>query len=165
VLVGLAERRGLRLTVGHHFQFSHAARRVRSLIRQGPAMRSSKRRATTVDLGERTLVFLGSTGTLPGGLSRTSFIARRRASLASTRGCAHGFVSPALLRLGADVAEARGPLSTSKTRLPRPRCARSWSPGLGAGYARREAPDGEARGRVQERGAIVPPIIFAKQHG
>ena len=35
VLVGLAERRGLRLTVGHHFQFSHAARRVRSLIRQG----------------------------------------------------------------------------------------------------------------------------------
>src|SRR5438874_1937085 len=35
VLVGLAERRGLRLTVGHDAQFSHAARRMRSLIHQG----------------------------------------------------------------------------------------------------------------------------------
>jgi predicted dehydrogenase len=34
-LIALAERRGLKLTVGHDGQFSHAARRMRGLIRSG----------------------------------------------------------------------------------------------------------------------------------
>ncbi len=34
-LVALAEQRGVRLTVGHHAQFSHVAREMRSLVRGG----------------------------------------------------------------------------------------------------------------------------------
>jgi predicted dehydrogenase len=34
-LVALAEKKGLKLTVGHNEQFSHAARRMRNLVREG----------------------------------------------------------------------------------------------------------------------------------
>lgn len=34
-LVDLAERRGVKLTAGHNYQFTHAARRMRALVKQG----------------------------------------------------------------------------------------------------------------------------------
>jgi predicted dehydrogenase len=34
-LVGLADEKGLKLTVGHNYQFSHAARRMRALVENG----------------------------------------------------------------------------------------------------------------------------------
>jgi predicted dehydrogenase len=115
VLVELAERRGLRLTVGHHFQFSHAARRVRSLIRQGYLGDEVVHMESQYgyDLGDPAYAraFLGDGAhwvrTLPGGLLQNVIshgIARIAELLTGEhpRVVAHGFVSPPLRRLGGE---------------------------------------------------------------
>jgi predicted dehydrogenase len=112
VLVELAERRGLRLTVGHDAQFSHAARRMRSLIRQGYLGDTVVHMESYYgyDLGDPMYAraFLGEKGhwvrMLPGGLLQNVIshgIARIAELLRgeNLRVIAHGFVSPFLRRL------------------------------------------------------------------
>jgi predicted dehydrogenase len=112
VLVGLAEARGLRVTVGHDAQFSHAARHMRTLIRQGYLGDSVVHMESYYgyDLGDPMYAraFLGEKGhwvrMLPGGLLQNviSHGIARIAELLSgenLRVIAHGFVSPFLRRL------------------------------------------------------------------
>lgn len=112
-LIGLAERRGLALTVGHDYQFSHAARRIRSLIRQGYLGDRIVHMESCYgyDLSDPTYAraFLGDNAhwvrALPGGLLQNVIshgIARIAELLVGDRPhvIAHGFVSPLLQRLG-----------------------------------------------------------------
>jgi predicted dehydrogenase len=114
-LITLAERRRLLLTVGHDAQFSHAARRLRSLIRQGYLGDTLVHMESYYgyDLGDATYAraFLNENGhwvrKLPGGLLQNviSHGVARIAELLSgdrPRVIAHGFVSSFLRRLGGE---------------------------------------------------------------
>jgi predicted dehydrogenase len=114
-LIGLAERRRLRLTVGHDAQFSQAARRMRSLIGEGYLGDTIVHMESYYgyDLGDATYAraFLAENGhwvrELPGGLLQNVIshgIARVAEHLSSEhpRVIAHGFVSPLLRRLGGE---------------------------------------------------------------
>jgi len=108
-LVELAERRQLRLTVGHDAQFSHAARRMRDLVRSGYLGDSVVHMESYYgyDLGDPRYAqaFLQDRGhwvrKLPGGLLQNVIshgIARIAEFLRgdNPRVIAHGFVSPLL---------------------------------------------------------------------
>jgi predicted dehydrogenase len=112
-LVGLAERKGLKLTAGHDAQFSHSAMRMRELIRSGflggaPVhMESTWCYALSDPVYARA--FLGNkehwVRQLPGGLLQ-NIISHGIARIAELWACddprviAHGFVSPFLRSLG-----------------------------------------------------------------
>jgi predicted dehydrogenase len=113
VLVRVAESRGLGLTVGHDAQFSHAARRLRALVRAGYLGDRVVHMASYYgyDLGDATYArtFLGDTGhwvrRLPGGLLQNVMshgIARLTEFLSdeALQVTAHAFTSPSLRRLG-----------------------------------------------------------------
>jgi predicted dehydrogenase len=112
-LIRVAETRGLKLTVGHDLQFSHGARRMRQLVRdgylgEGPVHMESY---YSSDLGHSPYAraFLADKDhwvrRLPGGLLHNVIshgVARIAEFLTtdSPRVIAHGFVSPRLRRLG-----------------------------------------------------------------
>jgi predicted dehydrogenase len=111
-LVDLAERRGRELTVGHHYQFSPAARRMRELIRQGYLGDGVVHMESYYgyDVGDATYAraFLGDKDhwvrKLPGGLLQNVIshgVARIAEFLTGEHPVvvAHGFVSPLLRRL------------------------------------------------------------------
>ncbi|HXJ77670.1 MAG TPA: Gfo/Idh/MocA family oxidoreductase [Candidatus Methylomirabilis sp.] len=114
-LVALAERRGLRLTVGHDAQFSPAARRMRELVREGYLGGAVVHMESYYgyDLGDSAYAaaFLGNTEhwvrRLPGGLLQ-NVISHGIARIAefvtgeNVRVFAHGFASPLLRSLGSD---------------------------------------------------------------
>jgi len=112
-LIGLAERKGLRITAGHDDQFSHAARRMRALVQTGylggaPVHMESWYCYDLTDpayakalLGDARHWVRG----LPGGLMQNVIshgIARIAEFLTTDapRVIAYGFVSPLLKRLG-----------------------------------------------------------------
>jgi len=117
-LVRLAERRGLRLTVGHDAQFSPATRRMRELIREGYLGDAVVHMESYYgyDLGDAAYAgaFLRDTDhwvrRLPGGLLQ-NVISHGVARIAefvkgeNPRVMAHGFVSPLLRGLGGDVLD------------------------------------------------------------
>jgi predicted dehydrogenase len=114
-LVRLAERRGLRLTVGHDAQFSPATQRMRQLIRDGYLGDAVVHMESYYgyDLGDAAYAgaFLRDTDhwvrRLPGGLLQ-NVISHGVARIAeyvkgeNPRVMAHGFVSPTLRRLGGE---------------------------------------------------------------
>jgi predicted dehydrogenase len=114
-LLQLAERRGLRLTVGHDAQFSPAARRMRELIRAGYLGDAVIHMESYYgyDLGDAAYAraFLRDTDhwvrQLPGGLLQ-NVISHGVARIAeflkgpSPRVMARGFVSPTLRGLGSE---------------------------------------------------------------
>lgn len=114
-LLQLAERRGLGLTVGHDLQFSHAARRMRALIRDGYLGDAVVHMESHYgyDLGDAAYAraFLADRNhwvrKLPGGLFQ-NVISHGLARIAeflegqSPRVVAHGFTSPRLRALGGE---------------------------------------------------------------
>jgi predicted dehydrogenase len=112
-LLDLAEDKGLKLTVGHNDQFSHAARRMRALVESGylggpPVHMESY---FGYNLGDRSYAraLLGDRGhwvrRLPGGLLQNIIshgIARIAEFLTgdAPQVIAHGFVSPLLKSIG-----------------------------------------------------------------
>jgi predicted dehydrogenase len=112
-LIELARRTGLKLTVGHNYQFSHAARRMRALVHEGylggqPVHIESY---YGYDLGDPSYAraLLGDKNhwvrRLPGQLLQNVIshgIARIAEFLSSDdpRVAAYGFVSPLLKRIG-----------------------------------------------------------------
>lgn len=112
-LVRLAETLRLRITVGHDLQFSHGARRMRRLVRDGYLGGSPVHMESyySSDLGNSPYAsaFLADEDhwvrRLPGGLLHNviSHAVARIAEFLTTdspRVIAHGFVSPGLRRLG-----------------------------------------------------------------
>jgi len=190
-LVALAERKGLRLTVGHDFQFSPAARHMRSLIHQGYLGDTIAHMESYYgyDLGDATYAraFLGENGhwvrKLPGGLAQNVIshgIARIAELLSGERPhvIAHGFVSPLLRSLGADdvvdelrviVVDERGTTAyfTFSSQI-RPVLHQFRVFGSKNGLVLNELQQtvlkvrGSAFKSYVER--FVPPIIFAKQY-
>ena len=114
-LIALADRRRLRLTVGHDAQFGPAARRMRSLVRQGYVGERVVHMESYYgyDLGDARYasVFLAENDhwvrKLPGGLLQ-NVISHGIARIAEFLGgehprvIAHGFVSPLLMSLGGE---------------------------------------------------------------
>jgi predicted dehydrogenase len=114
-LVALAEHRGLQLTVGHDAQFSHAARRMRSLVTDGYVGDRVVHMESYYgyDLGDETYAraFLAENGhwvrTLPGGLLQ-NVMSHGVARIAELLRGEHpqvivrAFVSPHLRRLGGE---------------------------------------------------------------
>jgi predicted dehydrogenase len=112
-LLRSAEKRGLRLTVGHDAQFSHATRRLRDLVREGYVGDAVVHMESYYgyDLGDASYAGAFLRGrdhwvrTLPGGLLQNVIshgIARIAEFLKgeNPRVMAHGFVSPCLRGLG-----------------------------------------------------------------
>ena len=111
-LVAMAAEHGLKLTVGHDDQFSHAARRMRSLVRDGflggpPVHMESDYGYDLSDAYARALLADRQhwVRRLPGGLIQNTIshgIARIVEFLATDapQVVAHGFVSPRLAALG-----------------------------------------------------------------
>jgi predicted dehydrogenase len=114
-LIALAETIGVRLTVGHDAQFSHAARRMRELVRQGYLGESIQHMESHYgyDLGDAAYAaaFLGQEGhwvrRLPGGLLQNVIshgIARIAEFLQgkTSQVVAQAFTSPMLADVGCD---------------------------------------------------------------
>ena len=113
-LIGLAERMGLRITAGHDDQFRHAALRLRELVREGflggaPVHMESYYGYELAETSGYAKALLGDkrhwVRALPGQLLQNIIshgIARIAEYLTSDTPevIAHGFVSPALRRLG-----------------------------------------------------------------
>lgn len=112
-LIDLAEGQGRKLTVGHHYQFSPAARRMRELVRRGYLGDDVVHMESYYgyDVGDSTYAraFLGDKDhwvrKLPGGLLQNVIshgVARISEFLTTDRPLvvAHGFISPLLRRLG-----------------------------------------------------------------
>jgi predicted dehydrogenase len=113
-LIALAERKGLRITAGHDGQFSHVARRMRQMVREGflggaPAHMESYYGYELGATSSYAKALLGDkrhwVRSLPGQLLQNIIshgIARIAEYLTTDtpQVIAHGFVSPALSRLG-----------------------------------------------------------------
>jgi predicted dehydrogenase len=115
-LIELAERRGLKITVGHDDQFRHAARRLRELVKSGylggkPVHMESHYCYEIAEKGDYAQALLGDkqhwVRKLPGQLLQNVIshgIARIAEFLTTDapRVIAHGFVSPLLRKMGED---------------------------------------------------------------
>lgn len=113
-LIGLAERKGLRITAGHDDQFRHAALRLRQMVRQGflggaPVHMESYYGYEFAETSSYARALLGDkrhwVRALPGQLLQNIIshgIARIAEYLTTDtpQVIAHGFVSPSLSRLG-----------------------------------------------------------------
>jgi predicted dehydrogenase len=113
-LIDLAERKGLRITAGHDDQFRHAALRLRQIVREGflggaPVHMESYYGYELSENSSYAKALLGDKGhwvrSLPGQLLQNIIshgIARIAEYLTTDtpQVIAHGFVSPALRRLG-----------------------------------------------------------------
>src|SRR2546422_337547 len=114
-LIGLAERRNLKLTAGHDDQFRHVARRMRQLVHDGYLggaplhMESYYCYSEIAEAGPYAKALLGDKDhwvrKLPGGLLH-NLISHGIARIAeflptdAPRVLAHGFASPTLRRMG-----------------------------------------------------------------
>jgi len=114
-LIALAEATGLRVTVGHDAQFSHATCRMRELVQQGyvgePVVHMESYYGYDLSDGAYARAFVGDRGhwvrRLPGGLLQNvishgvariaEFLCGKNPQIA-----AHAFTSPALASRGAD---------------------------------------------------------------
>jgi predicted dehydrogenase len=190
-LLELAERRGLRVTVGHDAQFSPAARRLRELLRDGYVGEHVVHMESYYgyDLSDPTYAraFLAENGhwvrQLPGGLLQNVIshgIARIAEHLSGTspQVVAHGFVSPLLQRLGGKdvvdelrviVADERGTtayFTFSSQMRPGLNQFRVFGTRNGLVLDEQQQTVVKLRGRAfksyLER--FVPPMIFAKQY-
>jgi predicted dehydrogenase len=192
LLVGLAEERGLALTVGHDAQFSHAARRMRALVRAGYLGDRVVHMESYYgyDLGDAMYAraFLGDRDhwvrRLPGGLAHNVIshgIARIAEFLEGEhpRVVAHGFASPSLRRAGGDdlVDELRVIVIDEADRTAYFTFSSQMRPVLHQlrifGLANGLVLDEHQQTLVKLRGApfksylerFVPPVVFAKQYG
>ena len=191
VLVTLANERGLKLTVGHDDQFSHAARRMRTLVRSGylggiPVHMESY---YCYDLGDSAYAraLLGYkqhwVRRLPGGLLHNIIshgIARIAEFLTSDspQVIAYGFVSPLLKRMGESeiVDELRVIISEeectsayftfSSQMRPSLHQFRVFGPKNGLVLDQDQETLIKLRGgRFKSYGEkFIPPVIFAEQH-
>lgn len=112
-LVGIATRNGLKLTVGHNYQFSHAARRLRTLVQSGylggPAVHMESHYDYNLADASYARALLGDrqhwVRRLPGRLLH-NIISHGIARIAEHMNdddplvIAHGFVSPLLRGIG-----------------------------------------------------------------
>ena len=190
-LIALAERRRRRLTVGHDAQFSHAARRMRELVRGGylgdPVVHMESYYG--YDLGNATYAraFLRDPDhwvrKLPAGLLQNVIshgIARIAEFLGGDRAhvIAHGFVSPRLRSLGAEdvydelrvfiVDERQTTASFTFSSAARPilNHFRMFGSKNGLVVDERQQTVVKLRGAAFKSYAeqFVPPIVFATQY-
>ncbi|TLY46620.1 MAG: Gfo/Idh/MocA family oxidoreductase [Nitrospirae bacterium] len=191
VLVVLANKKGLKLTVGHDDQFSHAARRMRTLVHSGylggiPVHMESY---YCYDLGDSgyARALLGNkqhwVRGLPGGLLHNIIshgIARIAEFLTSDspQVVAYGFVSPLLKRMGESeiVDELRVIISEeectsayftfSSQMRPSLHQLRVYGPKNGLVLDQDQETVIKLRGgRFKSYGEkFIPPVIFAEQH-
>ena len=191
VLVVLANKKGLKLTVGHDDQFSHAARRMRTLVHSGylggiPVHMESY---YCYDLGDSgyARALLGNkqhwVRGLPGGLLHNIIshgIARIAEFLTSDspQVVAYGFVSPLLKRMGEReiIDELRVIISEeerttayftfSSQMRPSLHQLRVYGPKNGLVLDQDQETVIKLRGgRFKSYGEkFIPPVIFAEQH-
>ena len=190
-LVDLAEERGLKLTVGHNCQFSHAARRLRALVTDGylgghPVHMESH---YGYDLGDAAYAraLLGDrqhwVRRLPGKLLQ-NIISHGIATIAefltgdSVQVVAHGFISPLLKRIGEReiVDELRVIISDSEHTTAYFTFSSQMRPSLHEfriyGPKNGLILDQDHEILLRLRGAkfksyadyFIPPVMFAKQH-
>jgi predicted dehydrogenase len=190
-LVDLADKMGLKLTVGHNSQFSHAARRLRALVRDGylgghPVHMESY---YGYDLGDAAYAraLLGDrhhwVRRLPGKLLQNIIshgIARIAEFLTgdNIRVIAHGFTSPLLKRIGEKeiVDELRVIISDSEGTTAYFTFSSQMRPSLHEfriyGLKNGLVLDQNHEIVLRLRGAkfksyadhFIPPVLFAKQH-
>jgi len=190
-LVELADEKGLKLTVGHNFQFSHAARRMRALVASGylggPPVHMESYYG--YDLGDPSYAraLLGDqqhwVRRLPGKLLHNIIshgIARITEFLTTDdpQVTAHGFVSPLLKRIGETemVDELRVMISEEERTTayftfssqirPSLHEFRIYGPKNGLILDQKHEIVLRLRGAKFKSYAdhFIPPVLFAKQH-
>jgi predicted dehydrogenase len=190
-LIALAERRGRLLTVGHDAQFSHAARRMRELVRIGylgePVVHMESYYG--YDLGNTTYAqaFLRDRDhwvrKLPAGLLQNVIshgVARIAEFLRGDRArvISHGFVSPRLQTLGAadvydelrviivDEYQTTAYFTFSSQARPVLNHFRIFGSKNGLAVDERQQTVVKLRGAAFKSYAeqFVPPLVFAKQY-
>ncbi|PYV66594.1 MAG: gfo/Idh/MocA family oxidoreductase [Acidobacteria bacterium] len=188
-LVDLAEEKGLKLTVGHNCQFSHAARRLRALVKDGylggrPVHMESH---YGYDNAAYARALLGDrqhwVRRLPGKLLQ-NIISHGIATIAefltgdSVQVVAHGFISPLLKRIGEReiVDELRVIISDSEHTTAYFTFSSQMRPSLHEfriyGPKNGLILDQDHEILLRLRGAkfksyadyFIPPVMFAKQH-